>query len=72
MICSGVQVVYCTDSMTYWCRKPVKDPHTKYSAAVAKMALDRCAVSVVASLTLVDIGERFVCLAAGQRFLSKF
>lgn len=33
--------MYCTDSMTYWCKKTVKDPHIKYSAAVVKMALDR-------------------------------
>jgi len=66
----GVQGVHCADSMTYCCRKLAKHLHTKYSTALAKLALGRRAVSVVASLILVDLGSGFVCLAAGRRSLS--
>lgn len=55
--------------MTYCCRKPAKDPRIQYSTALAKLALDRCALSVAASLILVNLGGGFVCLAAGQRSL---
>lgn len=64
-----MQSVHCTDSMTYCGRKPAKDPHIQYSTALAKLALDRCALSVAASLILVNLGGGFVCLAAGQRSL---
>lgn len=64
----GVQGVHCTDNVTYGCRKPTKDPQTKYSTAFVKLVwMD--ALSVVASLFLVDLGGVFACLAAGQRSL---
>lgn len=60
----GVQGTHCTDSSTCWALL------ARYSAALAKLTLDRCALSIVASQSLVSWGGCFVWLAAGQRSLS--
>lgn len=59
-------------AQTAWlcCRKPAEDLLARYPTALAKLTLDRCALSIVVSQIVVSLGGGFVCLAAGQRSLS--